>query len=128
MDYDPQKDNDRRKKFYISRTIDLGQIATIMLVFLGGLTALGSVYWSVSNRIDGMSVNIAALETQNKLLQQQLAQDEHAADAAQRQMQQYVADTREWEKGFSTEIRSDLKEITQAVANLQTSLARDGKR
>ena len=99
-----------------------------MLVFLGGLTALGSVYWSVSNRIDRMAINISALETQNKLLQQQLTQDEHAADAAQRQMQQYVADTREWEKTFSTEIRNDLKDITNAVVNLQTSLARDGKR
>ena len=128
--YDPQQEGERRKKFYLSRTIDLGQIATIFLVFLGGMTALGSVYWTVSSRIDALQVSQLAVETQNKLLQQRIDQDEHTIDAVQRQIQSYVADTRDWEKSFSGEMRNNMQQLSQSISDLRTLVAsqRDGHR
>ena len=141
-DYDPGQDADRRRKFYLRREIDLSGIGSVVLATFTVLTVLVGLYWSVMsavaagqaaalNQIDVLRTANSALETQNKLLQQQLAQDERAAETMRQQLQQSISDTRDWEKGFASEIRANLSQITQALSDLRTNVAasgRDGKR
>lgn len=137
-EYDPNANSDRRKKFYLRREIDLSGVGSIIIATVTILSVLVGLYWSVmaavssgqtssQTQIEVLRTAINALDTQNKLLQQQINGDERTNEATRQQLQQYIRDTSDWEKGFSAEIRNALSQITQALSDLRTNIAVDGR-
>ncbi len=99
---------DRRQHFAVSRTIDLTAISALVGLFAAGIAAAGGGYYSVTTAQ-------TRLDARLDLLGQQITNDERAAQ-----------DKRESDKSFAAEVRANLSQITQAVADLRTLVASQG--
>lgn len=91
----------------------------LLIVFFGGLSAIGGVYMTASARMDQLQLAIIKQDAKSDLIQRQMDNDEKIS-----------RDQRDSDKAFASEVRANLSQITQSIADLRTLVAtqRDGHR
>lgn len=113
-------------RFRLSRTVDLSAILALVTLFAGGLFAFGGAVWWVSAALGDSRLATNAQTARIDMVVQRIEINERGAAENRRTDRAAAAEQSEREKAFTAEVRANLAQISQALADVRTLVASQG--